>query len=95
MYNIWTLKNLAIRIGIWRLVYRRVACNKSREVVIVIPVEIESTNTMTVAEFAKAVNVSEETLYRRLKKGEIAGQFRLGRCWRIDYEEYKANRPRK
>ena len=60
-----------------------------------IPVEIESTNTMTVAEFAKAEKLHPVTVYRQLAKLEIAGQYRLGRGWRIDYEEYKANRPRK
>ena len=49
---------------------------------------------LTVKEFQELTQFSRAHVYRMLNKGEIAGQFRLGHCWRIDYEQYEANRPR-
>lgn len=50
---------------------------------------------LTVKEFRELTKFSRALVYRMLNKGEIAGQYRLGNSWRIDYEQYVANRPRK
>mgnify|MGYP001351977297 CR=1 FL=1 len=54
-------------------------------------VEIEKKG-LTVKEFQELTKFSRAHVYRMLNKGEIAGQYRLGQSWRIDYEQYEANR---
>lgn len=45
--------------------------------------------TFTVQEVAKHLKVSEITIYRLLKKGEIAS-YKVGKVWRIDEKDLKA-----
>ena len=47
------------------------------------------TVTFTVQEVAKHLKVSEITIYRLLKKGEIAS-YKVGKVWRIDEKDLKA-----
>jgi len=45
--------------------------------------------TFTVQEVAKHLKVTEITIYRLLKKGEIIG-YKVGDSWRIDEKDLKA-----
>jgi len=45
--------------------------------------------TFTLQEVAKHLKVSEITIYRLLKKGQIAG-YKVGKVWRIDEKDLKA-----
>jgi len=45
--------------------------------------------TFTVQEVAKHLKVTEITIYRLLKKGEIIG-YKVGDAWRIDEKDLKA-----
>jgi len=45
--------------------------------------------TFTVQEVAKRLKGSKITIYRLLKKGEIAG-YKVGKVWRIDEKDLKA-----
>ncbi len=54
-------------------------------------VEIEKKG-LTVKEFQELTKFSRALVYRMLATAEIAGQYRLGNSWRIDYEQYEANR---
>ena len=45
--------------------------------------------TFTVQELAKYLKVTEITIYRLLKKGEIVG-YKVGDAWRIDEKDLKA-----
>ena len=45
--------------------------------------------TFTVQEVAKHLKVTEITIYRLLKKGEIVG-YKVGDSWRIDEKDLKA-----
>jgi excisionase family DNA binding protein len=50
----------------------------------------------TASEVAEKLQVSKETVMRKLRKGELRG-FKVGRLWRITaegLEEYKINRNR-
>jgi len=44
--------------------------------------------TFTVQEIAKHLKVTEITIYRLLKKGEIVG-YKVGDSWRIDEKDLK------
>jgi len=46
---------------------------------------------LTVAEVAKYLNVSQNTVYRKASDGEIPG-FRVGRAWRFFVSEIDAKR---
>ncbi len=45
--------------------------------------------TFTLQEVAEHLKVSKITIYRLLKKGEIAG-YKVGKVWRIDEKDLKA-----
>jgi len=45
--------------------------------------------TFTVQEVAKHLKVTEITIYRLLKKGEIVG-YKVGDSWRIDEKDLKS-----
>ena len=45
--------------------------------------------TFTLQEVAQHLKVSKITIYRLLKKGEIAG-YKVGKVWRMDEKDLKA-----